>query len=357
MNLDIGSQEFQALAVLANRHLPREEILARTRSLSGLDVGELLELGKLHQLMPLVYYTICEKDLAGYFPSESLDLFKDHYALQLKRQAVLREELARVLPQLEREGIDVVPLKGLALGEWVYPAAEVRPLSDIDLLFDHAALERLPPLLEGLGYRMIEQDRGYLHHTVFERTVRKETVRIECHGRLWLDIRYGYDLGGLMSRARPRRLAGAPVKAMALEDLLCHICCHVASQHYLRVPLLWLHDMNELLCNETVSLDWGLVRSLSARYHLDAMIYWCFALSQWLFHTQALPKEVESMRPAGPMVELFRLHLRLVDPFSRYGRPWYPGDLLTLAFMFDSPLLALKWLVKRVGSMPGAPSI
>ncbi|NLE87616.1 MAG: nucleotidyltransferase family protein, partial [Myxococcales bacterium] len=103
----------------------------------------------------------------------------------LAHNLLLRAELVRIARRLAAAEIDFVVLKGVVLLQRVYGRLDARPVSDNDLLFRSADLERALAVLGELGYEpkvqqalpdALEGDAKY----VLER---------RYHGRpLWLDL-------------------------------------------------------------------------------------------------------------------------------------------------------------------------
>lgn len=73
--------------------------------------------------------------------------------------AVLRTELDRIIDGVDREGVDVVVLKGMVLQATCYPDPVDRPASDIDLLVGRDRLAEVASVLENLGYAQQEYNR------------------------------------------------------------------------------------------------------------------------------------------------------------------------------------------------------
>ncbi len=73
--------------------------------------------------------------------------------LQVAGATILRElETVETVNALERAGVTVVVLKGVAISRWLYDTSTARPHADIDLLVSPAAIADAEQALERLGY-------------------------------------------------------------------------------------------------------------------------------------------------------------------------------------------------------------
>jgi hypothetical protein len=85
-----------------------------------------------------------------------------------QRNQKIAGQLAELLAACAGQNIQVIVLKGALLAQTVYAEAALRPMNDIDLLFQPADLPRVGQFLEGLGYmgkhRQADQGPGVVKH-------------------------------------------------------------------------------------------------------------------------------------------------------------------------------------------------
>jgi hypothetical protein len=186
------------------------------------------------------------------------------------RNRFLLDAFADVLARVAAIGLPVMPLKGAALVQGYYPAAALRPMSDLDLLVRPDDAERMADLLHDCGYlpaarpATSDGDREYafVSHRAEGAVIieyRSEpldpitgfpasldvvlTTRLRAHAaRMW-------------ERGTPGEFGGAPVVRIAPEDLLLHITSHLATRHA-GFRLLWLHDVCRVLVAHPTDFDW-----------------------------------------------------------------------------------------------------
>ncbi len=186
-------------------------------------------------------------DRAGPPPAFEERLHREVAGLRI-RATLLSAALDEALRALSGRGIPVVPLKGPALAERLYPDPALRPSTALDLLVADADLDRAGAALEELGYSLDRSwtaayQRRHHHHVSLHRS---RGPAIELHHRAVSG--FGTSLPGedLIARARPFVTAtGAPALVLAAEDELLYLCLHAAG--HLLERLGWLEDVALLL--------------------------------------------------------------------------------------------------------------
>lgn len=171
----------------------------------------------------------------------------------------LRAALDEAIQALDAAGVRAVVLKGLALGDRVYPLPGLRPTSDIDLLVTPAELDRAVAVLESIGY---ETERGVLgryslenHHHLNLR--RPATPALELHFRASTGFGVILPAEEFLSRATQYRLeTGTMAWLLSPEDEFLYLAVHAAR--HLFQALVWLYDLKVLLLRYP-DLDWTAV--------------------------------------------------------------------------------------------------
>ncbi len=140
----------------------------------ALDFDKLYEEAKTQTVLPLAYAALTEEERAK-LPSNLKAKWKGTFYAYLRQNEQVIYEQARVLVELQRQGIPCVVLKGSGVAR-EYPDPALRILGDIDLLIPSDQTERASACLQTLGFR--EKAEGDLHLSL-----QKETVVVELHKR------------------------------------------------------------------------------------------------------------------------------------------------------------------------------
>jgi hypothetical protein len=105
-------------------------------------------------------------------------LFLQQYALALSRDTAQRQAFAEIAGLLTRDGVSLLPVKGIEL-KALYPSPAMRRMADVDIVYDsHGDDDKVRDLMESLGYDCKSWGGG--HHDIFWR---KPSLNIELHRR------------------------------------------------------------------------------------------------------------------------------------------------------------------------------
>jgi hypothetical protein len=153
--------------------------------------------------------------------------------------------LRRLAEALGGRGIRMAAYKGPALAMRAYGDVGLRSYADLDLLVapddvpaaaavleaeGYLPLHRFPPAAEAL-FRRVDGDYPFRHPATGE--------VVELHARV-SSLRFGADLAtpALLGRARPVRLGGGAVPALADDDLFLALALHGSKHRWARLE--WL---------------------------------------------------------------------------------------------------------------------
>lgn len=179
------------------------------------------------------------------------------HAMNADRMTNFQSDLQPILQRANRVGIRVMPLKGALLAWRYYADPALRPMADLDLLIEPAALSAMTALLTELGYyHSADQARVTDHHR-FTHLVANKVVardcehpdnprRLELHTGLRRNIWNGArhrDLTMLLwSAAQESRLLGEPIWQPSADALLTTVVAHAAGHFFRREGriLQWL---------------------------------------------------------------------------------------------------------------------
>jgi hypothetical protein len=243
-----------ASAKIAPRDLPT---LART-----LDWRACLE-STAPTLWPMLQRALAERLPAGAVPEWAAERLADatraSALLHLQRPSELRRRLAA----LDREGVPVIVLKGMAIATTLYGDPALRPMVDIDLLVRGSDAARARDVLRAVGLRIPERWQvrpatGPAAKDEDEKPWERPgtPILVELHDRLeWTRAPFAYDIDAAWARSVTARL-GPDLDARVLgpADTLLHLSMHLSSYHGFEHGLRDLLDVTLLV--ERHAFDW-----------------------------------------------------------------------------------------------------
>lgn len=228
------------------------------------------------------------------------------------QNAYLLSQFAAVVQALSQAGIASVVLKGAALAAAVYDNVALRPMSDLDLLIPFAALPVAQTCLAALNYAPLapqpfaNEGGLFWNQQLWQRTV-WQPVSVELHWAL-LDIPYyaqRWPATELWQRSRDISLegtpahAGAPARALAVEDQLLHLCAHNFYHHLGQLARVG-PDVGYLL--RQCQPDWDLLLARATRCHLGLAVRQTLltAFGQWHVPVDPAVRIAVEKLPAHP---------------------------------------------------------
>lgn len=169
-------------------------------------------------------------------------------AIQASAYEPLRaSDLAEVLDALAARGVEALIMKGTALAYDVYPAPELRPRSDTDLLIARDDLAALRAAMLALGFEehLSSGDEHGLRQTVFTRAPGMVyDVHWSATNVPVFDAVLRFD--DLRTRALALPRLGPHACALSHVDALLLACIHRVAHHHDSDRLIWLVDIDLL---------------------------------------------------------------------------------------------------------------
>ena len=238
--------------------------------------------------------------------------------------------LRDALPALERAGIPVVVLKGMALAHLVYPDPTLRPMQDVDLWTPLQQLDAAVDTLRQAGFQFPSRTYegrwtpGMQQDADRALEVPGTPIFFELHGSL-------PTLAGLppafataaFDRATPLPLGDLRARVLAPEDQLLHVALHLSLRHQFRSGLLGLVDLALLVEHWRDRWNWSALCDDYRRLGVAQWMRLSFRLAHLLLDAP-IPAEVfRELPPAGDAPEIERLAMEQV---------WDGGAALPHAF-------------------------
>lgn len=182
------------------------------------------------------------------FATSGWPLLKQRALHAAALEALRLADLRKVLNALEGAGRPLI-LKGTALAYSLYPAPELRPRSDTDLLIDRRALDTARDILIGLGFSTSPSsgDELGMRQVSFWRT---DSFGVEhtydLHWAISNHAVFADVLGHaeLCQRAIALPRIGDGALGLSLVDALLLACIHRIAHHHGSERLIWMVDIH-----------------------------------------------------------------------------------------------------------------
>jgi hypothetical protein len=256
------SHEFQVVLAGLQAHLKTAPEPDWTQVLvPSLDWQQVLRLCQFHEVTPLVYESLSlhARDL----PPEALTGLKQQVLKDQKKSLHLTRVLTHLLGTFQREGIAVLPYKGVVLSHHLFGDVAKRPTKDLDIVVQRQNYGRTKEVLLNQGFTGPFLPSGNLatgqqeklilegfHHHVF----RGRATNVELHFDIMPPSGHrSFRLTEVWPQLDDSTFVTHPVKSLP-HDLLFFVLSTHAAIHYWK-RLKWLFDGARLLDHAPLSAN------------------------------------------------------------------------------------------------------
>jgi len=213
-------------------------------------------------LGPLLYLHLKTVDVA--YPAHTRRELQGLYLRHRHANQVRTRVMVEILTAFQTANIQVLVLKGMALAHLVYPEPGLRPMRDIDLLVKESQMVRAQQVLADLGFHVPVPDDTVRDKHLPPVTRQNDglTITVELHHNLFEPFQMvSLTFADLTSASLAFQLGDISVETLGCEDMLWHLCQHVAYHASIWEPirLIWVADIvgfAEQFVDET---DWNRV--------------------------------------------------------------------------------------------------
>lgn len=271
---------------------------------------------------------------AAQLPAELVTFLQARTMLADYRMQRLATRAQETIVALRAAGIDVLLLKGAAVGALHDATFRQRPMTDVDLLIHETDAERAKTCVRASGWQEMADSRlhdllqGHQHLPPFvDPTL--EGLRLELHTRLLPpDSSFALTAEDMLAHSRP---AAATFHGARVPDdarLLVHTAVHFAWQHEMQFAP-WRTMRSVALIVQSPSWDWDAFITIARQSLAHTCCYWTLRLSRLLAGLEIPQRALDALAPPTPeplRAALDRHFTALTDPNER---PPSPSDGLT----------------------------
>jgi hypothetical protein len=321
---------------------------------------------------PLLYHRLQAQRADTALSKERVRPYKEAYLGTAARNLQGYRDLRELASALLAADIPIIVLKGVFLTEVVYRNPGVRPMVDMDLLVPQEHLATAAQILADGGFhtaKPLTADvivQAVQHLPISTKSVAARAV--EVHWSLTPPHQpYSVEVTEFWQRAIPATIAGLPLQALCPEDLLLHLCMHLAYMHEFACGLRPFCDVAATLNHYGEQLDWTAVVERASRWRWGRGVYLALYLAgEWL--GAAVPASaLAALRPAdfdpslcaAAREQVFNdvAQTQAEAPSTPFVSLWQPGRLGDKARIVRSRLLPPRAvLARRYGVRPGTPA-
>ncbi len=288
-----GMNRFVGLFTEILRAEKREDILGSLENLTLAEWDEFPGQARYYGLMPLVYHRLKSLHLEDIAPPDTMRAFQHRYLSSAARNTLVFRQLSSILKKFNSHDICVIALKGAHIAEEIHGNTALRPMGDLDLLIRFNDLDKADELMVEMGYKPVE-NREYFreihYHLAYDPPQHK--VRVELH---WDIINpsspFQVDTDGLWSRARQTRINDVDTAVLAPEDLILHLCLHLAYSDAFVMGVKPLFDVDRTLRHFQDIFNWDNFYDRTLEWRAAKPVYLTLLMVNNYFRTE-IPEEI-----------------------------------------------------------------
>lgn len=285
----------------------------------------ILKAGQREGVAPLLYFQLRRRGLTHLVPEE---IQKDMVGIYHRSlHATLRSlgELRTVFRGFRGAGIPLLVLKGVALGERVYPHPNLRISGDCDILIHREDLIRSDGLLRSLGFRPVDimaadaqtTPVGYLTSVEYQRDVPSpRTIHVHWHLVNTSVPATAYvqfmDMREIWARSVTASVADTEVRVLCPEHLVIYLCEHALRVGHSFDRLILVCDIYYVLRTFEKDIDWEFLVAESRRFHVERLVYHGLFIVSHYTRQNPPPAVMAALKPSRlTMPERFFLKLQM----------------------------------------------
>lgn len=261
--------------------------LKRFLAYTDKDWERLITIAQYHGVLQLLY-TIIHNDQAFQIPSLIKEKIFRSYLLNTSRNIRLLHSAASLIEIFNSAEIPTIVLKGVYLSENIYEDTGLRVVGDVDLLIKETDIHKIMLILreqeyEVSGYFDRSQDNFDLKHIPPVRKAKGPSIELHWH-IIEGESPFKIDVNSLWASSIPCVVNNIPSLGLGLEDLILHLCIHLAYQHRFGLGLRSIYDVYEVLRKKANEVNWQNLFSRAKEWHATRCLFLTLDLVRKLFN-------------------------------------------------------------------------
>jgi hypothetical protein len=277
----------------------------------------------------LIYHNLCQSGYAGQIDSKiklNFEMVQNHV---LARNILVNDLFKKVAGILSNFGIEIIPLKGVYLLNFVYRLPGLRDMGDIDILVRQKDAQKAYKVLTengfGLSYPMFPVNKlgryGYLNSVALHKQqegfflpiVHLHWHIVNASIPIYLSLK-NIDIDEIWQRSIKIDLDNIKIRIMKPEHALVMLCEHLVKHSYML--LIYFVDIFAFL--QRYKISEVLFSNICYKWGVERIVYLALRFTSILFEDEAAAKIVSALGHPGKSFER-----QLVEHYFLRQRCWH----------------------------------
>jgi len=312
--------------------------------INDIDWDQIFRTALANRLDGIIYDSLDRSGIFESLPEKVRKKFEESYRQTVINTRIYLEMAAGIFRAFSSGGIELIVLRGLALGLDFYSRPYLRPFTDLDLLIGKEDIPVAKKILGDFGFVPLP---GILPNRYFEKhhlhlsfKDPKRNIIVELHWALDHPYTlYTVDYAELLAGKMKASFEGFTIPVLSPEDRLITLCLHLVKHcpflHLLNEEddlsslllkgrwLLWLLDIHLLLTATGESLNGESIRGKAEKWGIHKQVAICLSAVGRVFQTH-LPFQyqrwTEKHRISTLEARLYGMQLARLRGEKRSGR-------------------------------------
>jgi len=276
-----NDKEWNLLIHLCSQAFNPKKITTIPSSFNEVDKEILLQLARQHQIIPMLYQGIINWDEKDFFSNTFITRLKA-INLQITTHNLQHlKELLNLIKLLKKEGIEIIPLKGLVLAQEAYGSINARSFSDIDFLFRLEDLVGIKKVLTSMDYQLMDDrpkviEQQFLHYNCEFSFIRfqngKRLFHVEPHWFIGHRMfQMNLDFNEIIELTTIETHYQTPINTLTPTGLLLTTCLHHNGKDQMKL-LKQVYDVAAILYKFEKDIDWSLFLSKIKAWKVENLV-------------------------------------------------------------------------------------
>ena len=313
--------------------------------------------GGSFRLIPLLYKKLASTDQ----PLPQLNKLKGIYRQSLYRNSLLFHKAFMIIAELEKMGVPVILLKGIALVAAYYEDIGARPMNDVDVLVREEDVEKTLRFLKASGWHSkhglsLGKPAKHIHSLDLQN---RDGYELDVHWRVFPQCSWaGADMA-LWEQTETVAFKGVTFMILNPTLQILHNCSHGVRWNTLS-SIRWIVDVLKIMEKRADFIDWKLLISEANERKLAVTMLHALSFLNSNFNA-GIPEKVLSELAALPKdpqeLRLFQI-LNSPPRFGNIGHKWLrhsysmgPAPLWEKAALFPD-YLKNEWELQSISQLP-----
>ncbi|MCU0666409.1 MAG: nucleotidyltransferase family protein [Candidatus Omnitrophica bacterium] len=310
--------EFKLLLSLSRTAID-QNVVAKILEKYGkaLDWDKFVSLSITNGITALTYHALSSLEKNDTIPKEIIDRLQEYYYCGLGRNLKLWKEFSIIHEEFLRNNIQIIPLKGIILGNTLYYNPALRGImADIDFLIQEQNINSACLIMEQLGYIRDPYQPGHIY------TFRKTGLMIEMHWNFLPPNLSTIDMEIIWKNSKEAVIDNRKVTILSWEDTLLTLPLQVRFD-WPQVKLFRFCDINEIILQHGDRLNWKYIARQARKWQILGPLVFSLYCCETLFNTK-LTKQLKQELPLSRLNKilfyLFKNGINKTAPFNSWAK-------------------------------------